>query len=423
MGPLSGLGCRCVAPSRRSTISDHSGRPTTATWRWLALAAVSAGLTAASLAAVLLSPVPLPPNLYIVGVLAFPVVGGLVVAHRPGNLIGRLLILVGAWNALGTAANTYVWMNLEVGPLPSQNLAAWLASWAFWPAFPPMAISVAVFPSGRLASRWLRWPLWVGSAAAALLTAAVMVLPVAVNDIFWGDGVRNPWGIAALAPLAPVSDLLPILVTVMIGLPTVDLVLRWRRAQSVERLQMRWVALGFMVVVVLGIAGLVTEVLTTTNELITVMLWLGFGALPAAIGVAVTQYRLFEIDRLVSRMVTYALLVATLVGVYAGGVILLRGLLPLQGDLAIAASTLMVAALFNPLRKRVQLQVDRRFNRSHYDAQQELERFAGRLRDNVELEGLTDDLLAVVRRTVQPSTATLWIRKVPPQRHEAKSRG
>ena len=413
MGPLSGLGRRCVAPSRRSTISDHSRRPTTASWRWLALAAVSAGLTAVSLTAVLLSPIPLTPNLYLVGVIAFSVVGGLVVARRPGNLVGRLLILVGAWFALGTAANTYVWMSLEVGALPSQDLAKWLASWAFWPAFPPMAISVAVFPSGRLASRWLRWPLWVVSAASVLLTAVLMVLPVPVNDIFWGDGVRNPWGIATLAPLEPVIDLLPILAIGMIGLATVDLILRWRRAESVERLQMRWVALGFMVVVLLGVAGVVAEVVTTTDEFVYVF-WLGFGALPAAIGVAVTQYRLFEIDRLVSRTVTYALMVATLVGVYAGGVIVLGGLLPLRGDLAIAASTLMVAALFNPLRRRVQLQVDRRFNRSHYVAQQELEAFAGRLRDSLELEGLTDDLLAVVGRTVQPSTATLWIRNVPP---------
>jgi hypothetical protein len=361
----------------------------------------------------LLSPIPLTPNLYLVGVIAFSVVGGLVVARRPGNLVGRLLILVGAWFALGTAANTYVWMSLEVGALPSQDLAKWLASWAFWPAFPPMAISVAVFPSGRLASRWLRRPLWVVSAASVLLTAVLMVLPVPVNDIFWGDGVRNPWGIATLAPLEPVIDLLPILAIGMIGLATVDLILRWRRAESVERLQMRWVALGFMVVVLLGVAGVVAEVVTTTDEFVYVF-WLGFGALPAAIGVAVTQYRLFEIDRLVSRTVTYALMVATLVGVYAGGVIVLGGLLPLRGDLAIAASTLMVAALFNPLRRRVQLQVDRRFNRSHYVAQQELEAFAGRLRDSLELEGLTDDLLAVVGRTVQPSTATLWIRNVPP---------
>ncbi len=158
--------------------------------------------------------------------------------------------------------------------------------------------------------------------------------------------------------------------------------------------------------------GLLTDVLGLTNQFVYVTLWLGFGALPAAVGVAVTRYRLFEINRLISRTVAYALVVGAIVAIYAGGVILLRSLLPLQGNFAIAASTLVVAALFNPLRRRVQVRVDRRFNRSHYVARQELERFAARLRDELDLDDLTDDLLAVVANTLQPSSVTLWIRKV-----------
>jgi hypothetical protein len=237
-----------------------------------------------------------------------------------------------------------------------------------------------------------------------------MVTPVSVNEIFWGKQVTNPWAIEAMEPLTPIDDSLPILATVLIALVTIDLVLRWRRAQGVERLQIRWAALGFLVVALLGVGGLTAQAAGLANEFVFVAVWLGFGALPTAVGIAVTRYRLLDIDRLISRTVTYALVVGMLVGVYAGGVILLRGLVPLRGTLAVATSTLVVAALFNPLRRRVQIEVDRRFNRSHYVAQQELEMFAGRLREEIDFDGLIDDLLAVVTKTVQPSTVTVWIR-------------
>lgn len=133
--------------------------------------------------------------------------------------------------------------------------------------------------------------------------------------------------------------------------------------------------------------------------------------MPIAIGVAVTRYRLFEIDRLISRTVTYAAVVVVLATVYVGGVLLLRSVFPGQSDLGVAVSTLTAAALFLPLRRRVQHHVDRRFNRSRYDAEWELERFAGRLRHELDLEGLTDDLLDVVAATVQPSSAGVWIRR------------
>jgi hypothetical protein len=133
-------------------------------------------------------------------------------------------------------------------------------------------------------------------------------------------------------------------------------------------------------------------------------------ALPAAITVAILRYRLYEIDRLVSRTVSYAVVIGMLVAVYAGGVFLLRSLLPVEGDLAVAASTLAVAALFNPLRRRVQKRVDRRFNRPRYDAEREVERFAGRMRTDLDLDDVTGDLLGVVTMTVQPAAATVWIR-------------
>ncbi|HSK97687.1 MAG TPA: hypothetical protein VK891_13790, partial [Euzebyales bacterium] len=137
---------------------------------------------------------------------------------------------------------------------------------------------------------------------------------------------------------------------------------------------------------------------------------LGLWGLPAAIVVAITRYRLYEIDRLVSRTVSYAVIVGVLAAVYAGGVFVLSSLLPLENDLAVAGSTLVVALLFNPLRRRVRQRVERRFNRPRFDADAEVERFAYRLRTELDIADLTSGLLRVLASTVQPSTATIWMR-------------
>jgi hypothetical protein len=136
----------------------------------------------------------------------------------------------------------------------------------------------------------------------------------------------------------------------------------------------------------------------------------GYWALPAAIVTAVLRYRLYDIDRLISRSITYTVVVGLLTAVYAGGVFVLPGWLRLQGDLTVAASTLAAAALFNPLRRRVRHMVNRRFNRPRYDSEQEVERFASSLRNEVNLDGLTTALVSVAITTLQPSTAGVWIR-------------
>jgi hypothetical protein len=185
----------------------------------------------------------------------------------------------------------------------------------------------------------------------------------------------------------------------------VSLVLRLRRAPGEERQQVKWFVYTVVTVVLVFV--------TTTLILSGGYLFPVFGLIPVSVAVAVFKYRLYDIDRLINRTLVYGLLTALLVGVYAGLVFLLGRLLdPATGDsaLAVAASTLAVAALFQPARRRVQQLVDRRFNRHRYDAIRTVERFSGRLRDQVDLDTLSTELLAVVDQTVQPERVSLWLR-------------
>jgi hypothetical protein len=376
---------------------------------WIALAGVGAVMLTSALIAVVVTPVPLTPSLYLIGLLAFPVVGGLVVVHQPDNLIGRLLVLGGFFNAVGGTATTLTLVALEAGA-PPPDPASWLAVWVYWPAVPLMPLITALFPSGSISSRWLRPVLWVAGTMTFVLTLAVMFQPGPVNPALLGD-LRNPWTVDSLTGWVSVGDvLLPYLVTALMVLATGDLVVRWRRSKGVVRLQMRWLGLGLLLVAALAIIVPVMDRMGLANDLVLVMLWLSFGALPASIGVAVTRYRLFEIDRLLSRTLTYGLVVGVLAGVYVGGVLLLGLVLPARSDLAVAAVTLTVAALFTPLRRRVQVRVDRRFNRSRYDAARMVDAFGARLRDRLDLDDVTADLLAVVAGALQPSSAAVWVR-------------
>ena len=189
-----------------------------------------------------------------------------------------------------------------------------------------------------------------------------------------------------------------------------SLVLRYRRAQTAERKQLQWFLLG----AVIAIAGVVAE-FVHQGPVSAVLLLSGILALPGAIGVAVLRYRLYEIDRIASRTVSYAVVAGLLAAVYAGGVVGVQAILPTSDNLAVAGSTLAAAALFNPLRRRVQAMVDRRFNRSRYDARRTVETFASRLSDQVDLVELHEELLSVVGRCLEPAAVSLWLRPVGEQ--------
>ena len=234
--------------------------------------------------------------------------------------------------------------------------------------------------------RW-RWVGWI-AAVGLVLVGLLAVLEAVLGEEPWLATIAIPaLAVVAVAVLASFSSL----------------VVRFRRSDGVERLQLRWVTFAF----VLTFLGTFLSAGLSLPEQVGEIAAL---SLPVAIGIAILRYRLYEIDRIINRTVVYGAVVSLLVGFYVAGVIVLQELLPERGDLAVAASTLGVAALFNPLRHRMQGLVDRRFYRSRYDAQRVVEAFSARLRDEVDLESLTSELAEVVQDSVQPEIMSVWVK-------------
>jgi hypothetical protein len=342
-----------------------------------------------------------------VGLMAFPVSAALVLAKRPGNGVGRVLGVVGMAAAVIFAlSGVDEFLQLDQASALSRQAES-LANALVMPMWGGMIALLYLFPTGRPLNarhaRVLAVFLW--------LIAALAVLQLIRPGPLSNSGRLNPFGVAP-DWTRPVYDaglvVLPLSAVVGIG----SLILRWRRARAVERAQLRWFLGGAVAVLALLAVILLSEGIDTGPAAIAVRFFVAVGlwSLPAAIVVAITRYRLYEIDRLVSRTVSYAVVVGVLAAVYVGGVFVLSSLLPLEGDLAVAAATLVVAALFNPLRRRVQQRVDARFNRPRFDSGLEVERFAGRVRTDFDLDALTADLLEVVATTMQPTTASVWMR-------------
>jgi hypothetical protein len=367
------------------------------------------GLAAALVvAALVLNPVQvLIGELGIIAVLSlvFVTTGALLAGRRPANPVGWLL---GGWGlvmAFGTFTGAYVNQALvrHPGSLPAANWVGWAEGVVWHPAFALLAFLLLLFPHGRLPSRRWRPFAWFTAAVYLTLSLAAALAPGAV-ELYYPEAtppLRLPVaGLADSAFALLLGGQLLVLATCLLSVA-----LRLRRAKGEERQQVKWFVYTVTTVVLVFVS--------TTLVLGAGYLFPLFGLIPVSVAIAVFKYRLYEIDRLINRTLVYGLLTALLVGVYAGLVFLLGGLLdPATGDsaLAVAASTLAVAALFQPARRRVQGLVDRRFNRRRYDAGRTVERFSGRLRDQVDLDTLTAELLAVVDGTVQPASASLWLR-------------
>ena len=344
---------------------------------------------------------------------AFTVVGAVIVAHRPRNAIGWIFSAIGLLAATGMltmeyAAYAYV---TRPGSLPGAILAAWYQWW-----WDPMLGLILVFtpllfPTGRLLSA--RWrPV---AAAAAVAGAAIIMLNVLQPSIKLQNRnvtVRNPIGVAGVQELedGAVGAALYTMVVVCCVAAVVSVVLRFRRSQGVERQQLKWFTFAVALVIPCQLA---TEYLFPNSHFGAVIFGLAVAFVPIAAGMAILRYRLYDIDRLINRTLVYGLLTALLGVVYAGCVFGLRQLLsPVSGEssLAVAGSTLVVAALFQPARHRIQAVVDRRFNRRRYDAAKSVDGFSGRLRDEIDLDTLTTELLVVVDQTMQPTAVSLWLR-------------
>jgi hypothetical protein len=337
--------------------------------------------------------------------LVFVTVGAFLAGRRPANPVGWLLLGWGVVMAFGSFAGAWVDRGLvrEPGSLPGPDWLAWAEGVVWHPAFGLLAFLLLLFPHGRLPSgRWRPFAYFTVAVYLALSVSAAFS-PKAVQLYYpqASSPVRTP-----LAPLADTAfDWLLGGQLLVLATALASLVLRLRRATGQERQQVKWFVYTVVTVVVVFVA--------TTLVLGGGYLFPLFGLIPVSVAVAVFKYRLYEIDRLINRTLVYGLLTALLAAVYAGGVFLLGDLLdPAAGDseLAVAASTLAVAALFQPARRRVQGLVDRRFNRRRYDAARTVERFSARLRDQVDLDTLSAELLGVVDQTVQPERVSLWLR-------------
>jgi hypothetical protein len=343
-------------------------------------------------------------------VLGFATVGLVLALRRPDNPIGWLYGAAGLAWAYTVPVGTWIdQLTREHRPLPFvvQVVAATGdLSWA-----PAIALGVTLpallLPNGRLRSRRWRLVVITSVTGAVLAMVAGPLAPGPLEEM----GIDNPFGLAG--PAGDVAAALTIAGVLLhwwsLPLAAVCVVLRFRSSRGVERQQMRWVAAGVAGAVAMMVVG-VPSGLGFAPDWISHLVYPALLTPPVAVGVAVLRYRLYDLDRVVSRTLTYGLLTVLLGLGYAGVVLGLGRLLPESSSLAVAAATLVAAAAFSPLRRRVQGLVDRRFNRRRYDAAGTVEAFATRLRDQVDLDALHGDLLAVVDQTMQPTRASLWLR-------------
>jgi hypothetical protein len=341
-------------------------------------------------------------------VLTFAGVGLLIARRQPGNPIGWMMVTFTLVYVLGGAANYYAVLYYGLGHrgLPLAALALLLGSVQV-PSFAMVPVVILLFPDGRVRGRRWRWAV----RAYAGLVAFVLAGTVAVAAVaLAGHTVRmSPTGTLTSSshlaqwltnPPAWLSG--PVVgAIVIIGLSFVGhQMLSWRRAGGDRRQQLKWLACG-------GAVAAVSLILAVSHG---VWFLAGLAALPVGIGVGILRYRLYDIDRIISRTLAYALVTGVLVGVYAGLVLLATKVLSVHSTVAVAAATLAAAALFNPLRVRVQRAVDRRFNRARYDADRIVAGFASRLQGTVDLDAVRVDLASSVKQTLEPAHISVWIR-------------
>jgi hypothetical protein len=347
--------------------------------------------------------------------IAFASVGVLVATKRPEHPLGWLFCVVGVSQGLVTFTNEYAVYALWTAPgsVPGGPFTAWLTTWVWAGGFPVLLTYLPLlFPDGRLPSARWRPVAWLSAVPPALLCGPIAILywplrgPELVKPGVWSQ--PTPGALAVLAPI--VGSLM-----LVCGFACVlSLVVRFRRARGVERQQLKWfmfaAAVTFTVWFGLDQLGAAAG---DQLGLVGALLILASAAIPAAAGVAIVRYRLYDIDRVINRTLVYGLLTALLALVYGVGVFGIGQLLnpdDQQSQLAVAASTLAVAALFQPARRRIQAWVDRRFNRRRYDAAKTIEAFSARMREHIDLDTLSAELLVVVDQTMQPTKTSLWLR-------------
>ena len=345
-----------------------------------------------------------------VGFLAYPMVGGLIAARRPGNPVGWLLLAFSAGVALTNVVYLYAVYGLVVSsaPLPGAETAAWADAWVWIIPLCSLPAVLLLYPGGRVASPGWRWALRLCFAPAVLAVGiGVALLGESGRQILLGSELPSRAARVLEAIVLPF-----LLVLVLIGVAA--LVVRFRMGGWEERQQIKWVVLSSTYLVLSGALAVAAPRLLPplAGEFLST---LGFMSVPLAIAIAILRYRLYDIDRIINRTLVYGSLTIILGLIYVTAIVGAGTLLQeVTGDhrnnLIVAASTIVVAGLFRPARARVQAFIDRRFYRRKYDATRTLEAFSIRLRDDVDLENLESDLIHVVRNTMQPAHVSVWLR-------------
>ncbi len=370
----------------------------------------------------------LPNLLFVVAVFPFPVTGVLIATRRPGNRIGWLLLAIGVGWGLSNASSysDYAIRLHHPLPLAAEIAAVGGVSWII-----PIGLTgtflILLFPDGKLPGERWRIVAWISAVAIAVALVLSLMAPGPMTSAGYPH-TDNPFGVGHVNGLIDSGKLMILLIPVMMIASAVALIVRFRRSRGDARQQVKWLAAA---------AGFVTGIYLVV-EFVSVTIaandphaprWLlvaqgaalaSFALIPTAIGIAILRHRLFDIDLIVRKTLVYAALVACLAAIYLGGVFaieaLVRRLSGSSGTLAVTLSTLAVAVAFQPLRSRIQRGVDRRFYRGRYDAAQTLEAFSARLREEIDLDALRGDVIAIVGDALHPAHVALWLRPTGDER-------
>jgi hypothetical protein len=343
--------------------------------------------------------------------LVYPTIGALVVSHRPKNAVGWVLCGMGFVFAVLAFSRAYADYLLFARPglLLGKMIDNWATPWAVGPVVIMGAVLLVVlFPDGRLPASYFRGVVWMAVGGTALVS-------------LWGFRWSEE---TALDRLMFIMGLFGLTVLFIGSVASVFAVLeRLQGADAIERQQIKWFGYGAAVFLSAVFFLLYTDAGYQANYwLLSAVIVTGLLAIPVTVGVAILRYRLYDIDVIINRTLVYGVLTATLVALYFGSIVLFQtvfvGLTGQKSTLAVVASTLVIAALFQPLRRRLQSFIDRRFYRRKYDAAKTLEAFSAKLRDDTDLDALSEDLVGVVRETMQPAHVSLWLRPDATQKEE-----
>jgi hypothetical protein len=349
----------------------------------------------------------------------FSTVGAFVASRRPENPIGWLFIAFGAVGALRFTGSQYATYALltHPGSLPAGDFIASFAIHLWHPGLGFLVFSFLLFPHGRLPSHRWRFVAWLSAISCAAALISGMLEYEFLREYTW------PEDLTYVKPLftGPVTEVAAtvfwnssMIILAMLFTSGGSLVLRLHRSVGEERQQLKWVVYSVALLAFFVPSTILVIIILQSLEGVRVFFAVLFPLIPISVGIAILRYRLYEIDVIINRTLVYGALTATLVTFYFGGIVVLqRVFVALTGEkstLAVVASTLLIAALFNPLRHRIQAFIDRRFYRRKYDARRTLEAFSTRLRDETDLEALNNDLVGVIKETMQPSHVSLWLR-------------